>query len=121
MVDKYKISIIEYLGKLDQGIMVLFGLFISGKYFESIYFYSMELSQVTLSDEVEIYLKDENIEIDLDNIYHFLEEKSIPLTQALNQVTEFSLPTEEEIINLTTPKQDHLVEEIDPSQVKRLI
>jgi len=121
MVDKYKISIIEYLGKLDQGIMVLFGLFIGGKYFESIYFYSMELSQVTLSDEVEIYLKDENIEIDLDNIYYFLEEKSIPLSQALDQITEFSLPTEEEIINLTTPKQDSLVEEIDPSQVKRLI
>lgn len=79
MVDKYKISIIEYLGKLDQGIMILFGLFISDKYFESIYFYSMDLSQITLSDEVENYLKSENMEIDLENIYYFLEEKSMPL------------------------------------------
>lgn len=121
MDDKYKVSIIEYLGKIDLGILLMFSLIVESNYFESVYFYSPEFSQIILSDDLEEFIETNNVELDVDNINYFLESRTIPLEKAIIEIPDFELPSEEEITKLflNIPEQSQ-VEEINPDQIKRL-
>jgi hypothetical protein len=53
---KFKVSILEYLGKLDIGVMSLVSIVYNDKYYEATYFYTDERLVLTVQEELEIDL-----------------------------------------------------------------
>jgi hypothetical protein len=50
---KFNISILEYLGKIENGILVLLSFVYNDKYYESTYFYTNNEIVLTVSEELE--------------------------------------------------------------------
>lgn len=57
-MNKFEISIIEYIGKFGDGILVLLGIMYGGNYYDGTFFYTAEDMVVTLSDELESIVGD---------------------------------------------------------------
>jgi len=52
-MEVFGVSIIEYLGKVDGGILVLIGIVYEDVYYESTFFYDKENILLTISEEME--------------------------------------------------------------------
>lgn len=52
-MDKFKVSVLEYLGRLDIGVMALISIVHDGKYYEATYFYTDERLVLTVQEELE--------------------------------------------------------------------
>jgi hypothetical protein len=52
-MDKFQPSILEYLGKLETGIMVLLSIVYDNEYYEATYFYTDDKLVLTVSEELE--------------------------------------------------------------------
>lgn len=52
-MDKFQPSILEYLGKLENGIMVLLSIVYDNEYYEATYFYTDEKLVLTVPEELE--------------------------------------------------------------------
>lgn len=50
---KFDISILEYLGKIENGILVLLSFVYNDKYYESTYFYTNDKIVLTISEDLE--------------------------------------------------------------------
>jgi hypothetical protein len=51
-MDKFDVSIIEYLGKVDGGILVLIGIVYQNTYYESTFFYNEKDILLTVSEDL---------------------------------------------------------------------
>ncbi len=52
-MDKFQVSILEYLGKLESGIMVLLSITYNNNYYECTYFYTDKDIVLTATQELE--------------------------------------------------------------------
>jgi len=50
---EFSVSILEYLGKLNKGILVLLSIMYKGDYYEATFFYTKDDILLTPSDELE--------------------------------------------------------------------
>ena len=55
-MDNFKISILEYLGKVENGILLLISIVYQKKYYEATFFYSEKDILLTISDDLELTL-----------------------------------------------------------------
>jgi hypothetical protein len=55
-MDKFQVSILEYLGKIEIGILVLISITYDNKYYEATYFYTDEQLVLTAPEELEAVL-----------------------------------------------------------------
>ena len=52
-MDKFNISILEYLGQIHGGMLVMLSILYDGEYFVATFFYNEEDMVLTISDELE--------------------------------------------------------------------
>lgn len=61
-MDKLKFSVLDYLGKIESGVLVLLSFTIEDEYYEGTFFYTDESILLTVDDEIEKKLEVSNIE-----------------------------------------------------------
>jgi hypothetical protein len=52
-MNKIDVSVIEYIGRFEDGIMVLLGIMYDDEYFDATFYYTIEDMILTISDEME--------------------------------------------------------------------
>ena len=82
-----KISILEYLGKADKGILVLLSVIHDSKYYEATFFYTADDILLTISNELELAIGCEITKYpDYVNILKDILKKIIPYNDMINRV-----------------------------------
>ena len=91
-MDKFKISILEYLGKLEQGVLVLLSIVYNNQYYEATFFYTNEKLVLTVQEDLE---KDLGHEItkddDYPNIIKFIISKIVTFNEIYNRLDPVNL------------------------------
>lgn len=52
-MDKFKLSILDYLGKIDTGVLALISIVYQEEYHEATFFYTQEQMVLTISEDLE--------------------------------------------------------------------
>jgi hypothetical protein len=52
-MNNFDVSVIDYLGKFQNGVLVLIAITLDGQYFDATFFYTKEEIVLTISDEME--------------------------------------------------------------------
>ena len=52
-MDKFKVSILDYLGKIDTGVLALISIVYQEEYHEATFFYTQEQMVLTISEDLE--------------------------------------------------------------------
>ena len=86
-MDKFQVSILEYLGKLDTGVLVLVSIVYNRNYYEGTYFYTNEQLVLTVQEELENDLdhkisEDENY----TDLLRLIMKKIIPYNEIYNRL-----------------------------------
>ncbi len=110
-----KADVIDYLGKMDEGVVVSIGVLLDEIYYNGILFYSNNNILLSMNDEFEEKINSpvelwENYKLLLELIFSKLENPSI----IINSLKEF------DINKYLTKKQDKvnfITEEIDPNEI----
>lgn len=88
-MDKFKVSILEYLGKLGQGIMVLISVVYEDEYYECTYFYTAEQLVLTAPEELEAAIGHKITEDkEYPEIIKFLIKKVVPYSEMYNRIDD---------------------------------
>lgn len=86
-MDKFQISILEYLGKIEDGILVLISIVYKGEYYESTYFYTNEHIVLTVPEELENELGHKIIEDEeYPNIIKTIIKKVVPYHEMYKRI-----------------------------------
>jgi hypothetical protein len=89
MDNKFNISVLEYLGKFETGVMTLVSIIYEGTYYEGTYFYTSEDLVLTVPEELEVILghvitEDENYPMIIRDII----KKVVPFTEIYNRMDD---------------------------------
>lgn len=88
-MNKFQVSILEYLGKLENGIMVLLSVVYNEKYYEATYFYTDEQLVLTVSEELENDLEHKITEDDeYKSLISSIIKKVVPYNEMYNRLDE---------------------------------
>lgn len=86
-MDKFQISILEYLGKIEDGILVLISIVYKGEYYESTYFYTSEHIVLTVPEELENELGHKITEDEeYPNIIRSVIKKVVPYQEMFKRI-----------------------------------
>ena len=84
---KFQFSILEYLGKLDLGVLVLLSIVYNEKYYEATYFYTSEQLVLTVQEELEQDLEHKISEdIEYKELVKELIGKVVPYSEIYNRL-----------------------------------
>jgi len=83
---KFDISIIEYLGKVDGGVLVLLGIVYQNKYFEGTFFYTDRDILLTVSEELEELVGDITQHSEYPNILKDILKKIVPYGEMYDRI-----------------------------------
>jgi hypothetical protein len=86
-MDKFQVSVLEYLGRLDNGILVLLSIVYNQNYYEATYFYTEEQLILTVQEDLENDLghkisKDE----EYPNLIKDIIKKLVPYNEIFNRL-----------------------------------
>ena len=98
-MDKFQVSILEYLGKLEDGVMVLLSIVYDGIYYEATYFYTSEQIVLTVDEELEKALGYKIIEDEsYADLIKGIIKKVVPFSEIYGRVDDIDftrwIPTE---------------------------
>lgn len=89
-MDEIKFDIVEYIGKLDDGIYVSLSLNYNDEYYESVFFYKKELVALTVDEKLEDLL---GCSIEDWSGYGSLMlkivDRVVPYDEMINRIDEF--------------------------------
>lgn len=109
-----KASILDYIGKIDKGILVLVSLVFENKYYEGMFFYTDEHILINVDDNLEeaIGCKIENHK-EYADILRFLIKNVVPWSEMLSRIDDVDFSAFEQIKSQTV----QLGIDVDPSEV----
>lgn len=109
-----KVSILDYLGKIEKGILVLVSLIYREKYYEGMFFYTDEQILLSVDDELEkaIGSKIEQHK-DYKDILRYLIRNVVPWSEMITRIDELDLS----IFNLKTSETVYLASDVNPNDV----
>lgn len=82
-----KISILEYLGKINNGVLVLISIIFNDKYYEGTFYYTNSDLLLTISNELENELGYKITEYsDYQNILKDLLKKIVPFNEIIDKL-----------------------------------
>lgn len=84
----FDFSIIEYLGKVEGGVLVLLGVMYNKKYYESTFFYDDKNIILTISDELEIQVGDIKTHPEYLDCLRDILRKIVPFTEMYERIDE---------------------------------
>ena len=110
-----KADVIDYLGKMDEGVVVSIGVLLDEIYYNGILFYSNNNILLSMNDEFEEKINSpvelwENYKLLLELIFSKLENP----TTILNSLKEFDI---NKYLTKKEDKVNFITEEIDPNEI----
>lgn len=89
-MDEIKFDIVEYIGKLDDGIYVSLSLNYNDEYYESVFFYKKELVALTVDEKLEDLLGS-SIEdwSGYGSLMLKIVDRVVPYDEMINRIDEF--------------------------------
>ena len=115
-MDKFDVSIIEYLGKVDGGILVLIGMVYQNTYHESTFFYNETDILLTISEELESITGDIKQHSEYPNILKDILKKVVPFTEMFDRIDDVNFGR---LVEGYIPVQEGEAEEVDESEIKK--
>jgi hypothetical protein len=89
---KFSVSILEYLGKVDNAILVLLSIIYNEKYYEATFLYNKEDILLTASEELE---QDLGYKITEDSEYvdllRNILKQIVPYNELINRIDDFKV------------------------------
>lgn len=109
-----KVSILDYLGKIEKGILVLVSLIYQEKYYEGMFFYTDEQMLLNVEDELEqvIGCKIEQHK-DYKEILRYLIKNVVPWNEMITRIDELDLS----IFKPKTSETVYLAGDVDSSNI----
>jgi hypothetical protein len=116
MSKKFEFSVLEYLGKVDDGVLVLLSVIHENKYYESTFFYDNTNILLTIPEDLEKIVGDIKLHPDYMNCLTDILKRVIPYNEIFDRIdpVNFSRWVEIEI------EQPEEVERVNPSDFKIL-
>jgi hypothetical protein len=115
-MDKFEVSIIEYLGKVDSGILVLLGITYQSKYYEATFYYNDKDILLTISQELEEITGDIKEHSEYANILMDILKKVIPFNEMYDRIDDVNFSRwVEGVIQV----EEGEAEEVDESEIKK--
>ena len=110
-----KVSILDYLGKIETGILVLISLVYNGKCFEGTFFYTDEQILLNVDDTLEELIGCEiKNHKEYTDILRFLIKNVVPWGEMINRMDEVDF-------SIYGPKEEvekiYLAGDVDPSEI----
>lgn len=88
-MSKFNPSVLEYLGQLDIGILVLISIVYNSQYYEGTFFYTQDQMVLTVSEELESDIGHPiNQDADYANLLSEILKKVIPFNEMYNRLDE---------------------------------
>lgn len=89
-MDEIKFDIVEYIGKLDDGIYVSLSINYNDEYYESVFFYKKELVALTVDEKLEDLLGS-SIEdwSGYGSLMLKIVDRVVPYDEMINRIDEF--------------------------------
>ncbi len=115
-MDSLKPSIIEYLGKVENGILVLIGIVYEETYYESTFFYTDTDMVVTISEDLEQKIGDIKEHLEYPELIKFLIKNVIPHNELFERTDEVDFSR---WVNGIIETQGDEAEDIDESEIKK--
>jgi hypothetical protein len=85
-MDKIEPSILEYLGKFEQGILVLISLTVGKEYYEGTFYYDQENIVLTISEDMEAKYGDIKKNPQYRAILGTILKKIVPFSEMYNRL-----------------------------------
>lgn len=110
-----KVSILDYLGKIDNSILVLISFVYKGKYHEGIFVYTDEKILLTIDDSLEeaIGCRIEDYK-EYTDILRFILKNVVPWSEMITRIDDVDFS----IFEPKTSETVYLAGEVDSSEVK---
>lgn len=115
-MDKFDVSIIEYLGKVDGGILVLLGIVYQTKYYEATFYYNEKDILLTIGEDLEEITGDIKEHPQYANILMDILKKIVPFSEMYDRIDDVNFSR---WIEGVIPVQEGEAEEIDESEIKK--
>ena len=88
-MDKFQTSVLEYLGKIENGILVLISIVYNDVYYEATYFYTIDQLVLTVPENLEDEIGHKITEDEeYPNLIKNLIKKIIPHKEMYNKIDE---------------------------------
>lgn len=88
---KFNADILDYLGKFEDGVLVLITIQYEDVFYDATYFYNKEHLLLTISDDLEAKLGiDIKSDPDYPDLIRLLLKKTIPYNEIINRLDEYS-------------------------------
>ena len=87
-MDSFEVSVIDYLGKLENGILVLISLMYQNKYYEATFFYTDKDILLTIPDNLEEVIGDIKNHSEYPNLLRDVLKKVVPYLEMINRIDE---------------------------------
>jgi len=109
-----KASILDYLGKIESGILVLVSLMYNGKCYEGMFFYTDERIHITVDDQLEEAMGcDIKSHKEYTDILRFLIKSVVPWSEMINRIDELDFSAYE----LKESETIYLAGDVDSSEI----
>jgi hypothetical protein len=115
-MDKIDVSIVEYLGKLDIGVLVLISLVYRQTYFEGTFFYTDKDVVLTISEELEEIIGDIKLHHSYQSIVKELIKKVVPYQEIYDRIDKVDFS--KFVQGVIEIQSEDIPEVIDNSQIK---
>lgn len=110
-----KSTVLDYLGKFEDGIMVLIALTCDNEYYEGVFFYNSESIVFSVDEKLEQKLGHKIEELDgYADLLRGILKDIVPYNQMVNRIDEVDFS---EYLSVKDQESGEDPEEIDPSQV----
>lgn len=116
-MDKFDVSVIEYLGKVESGILVLIGIVYQTKYYESTFYYNEKDILFTISEELESITGDIKVHPEYQNILIDILKKVVPFNEIYERIDDVDFKRWVE--GYIEVQNDEEAEEIDESEISK--
>jgi hypothetical protein len=95
-----EMSVLEYLGKIGDGVLVLFSVVYNSEYYEATYFYKQDGDVLTLSEDLEAAIAShDGDKPDMDSVLNEVRSKVVPYDQIFGRLDDVNfgrwIPTED--------------------------
>lgn len=115
-MDKFQISIIEYLGKVEGGILVLIGIVYQSNYYESTFYYNEKDILLTIDAELESITGDIKDHPEYKNIIMDILKKIVPFDEMYERIDDVDF---KRWVEGVLEVQYEEAEEIDESEIEK--
>ena len=85
-MDNFNITINEYLGKVEDGVLILLGIVYDKKYYEGTFFYNDKDIILTISNELEELVGDIKEHEEYVSILKIILKKIVPYQEMINSI-----------------------------------